>query len=100
MEFENGLKLALGTTLEYGENRERVKIEKYDLLNILKIYAACDETQFVQTLQKELELNEVTGKVKTTAKTFLEKVYEVSRDITVEVLKGLIVKTLSPGNSE
>jgi hypothetical protein len=98
MEFENGLKQIMGTTLEYSGNRERVQIEKYDFLNILKIYASCDETQFVETLKAELDNQELKNMIKSNAKTFFAKVGELAKEITVEIAIGLIQKTIIPAN--
>jgi len=86
LELENCLKEKLGVTLEYGENRERVKIEKYALLRIFKEYSKCSETEFADVLRKELEKRELIKKGKKAAGKLKDFVMEFAKNVTKDVL--------------
>jgi hypothetical protein len=96
MEIENILKKSGCSTLEYGRNRERVRIEKYHMFTILKELTKCTDTQIADNIKKELRSHELKNKIISTASTLMEKIGGVLKEITVEVLTGVLTNTLKP----
>jgi hypothetical protein len=90
IELESFLKEKLGMTLDYGENRERVKLEKFAFLYILMEYSNTSETSFVDTLKKELENKEIVIKRKKSTEEFLEWLKDTAKEITSAAAPMLI----------
>ena len=94
MELENILKITVGNTLEYGRNRERVRLEKYHMFFILKEIAKCSDTKMADIIKSELTTRELKAKIKSSASSLLEKIGGVMKDITIGVLTNVIKSTL------
>lgn len=81
LELEGELKKN-GITLEYGENREWVKLEKTYLLKIFKEYAKCSDAKFMETVKRELEKKELIAKGKKISGNVADFIKEIAKDVS------------------
>jgi len=95
IELENILKVNVGNTLEYCRNRERVKLEKYNMFFILKEIAKCSDAKMAEIIKSELSTRELKAKIKSSASTLFEKIGGVLKEISVSVLSGVITNALT-----